>query len=117
MIARLWLSFEPGTYGWHAVGIVEADQPRAVRSVQRERVGQAVRALLGRLDALDFELDPVALFQMMNASIESQKEFESLFGRSLFHIMSQHDNKVLHLPSQWPAIRSRNQQPQPEVRR
>src|SRR5271166_5407521 len=69
MIALLWFSFEPGTYGWHAVGIVEADQPRAVRSVQRERVGQAVRALLGRLDALDFELDPVALFQMMNASI------------------------------------------------
>jgi hypothetical protein len=78
------------------MGIVETDQSRAIRRVQRERVGQSVRSLLGRLDALDFELDPVALFEMVDATIESQQEFESVFGCSVVHIMSEHDNKILH---------------------
>jgi len=29
-----------------------------------------VRAFVGRLDALDLEFDPVALFEMMDATIE-----------------------------------------------
>jgi len=39
-----------------------------------------VRAFLGHLDALDLELDPVALFEMMDATIESEQEFKSAFG-------------------------------------
>lgn len=46
MIARRRFRFEPGTLGRHAMGIVETDQPRAIRCVQRERVSQAVRSLL-----------------------------------------------------------------------
>ena len=69
------------------MGVVEADQSRAIRRVQRERVRQAVRSLLGRLDALDFKLDPVALFEMMDAPIESEQEFEPVFGRPSMHIM------------------------------
>jgi len=46
------------------------------------RVRQAVRTLFGRFDALDLALDPVALFEMMDASIESKQEFESVFGSS-----------------------------------
>src|SRR5450755_724027 len=98
MIARRRLRFELGTLGRHAVGIVKADQARAIRCVQRERVGQAVRSLLGCLDALDFKLYPIALFEMVNAPIEREQEFESVLA---VHIMSRHDNKVLHLPSQW----------------
>jgi len=30
-----------------------------------------VRSLLGGLDTLDLELDPIALFEMMDAAIES----------------------------------------------
>src|SRR5882672_3804144 len=100
MIARWRLRFEPGTLCRHAMGIVKAHQPCAIRCVQRERVRQAVRSLLGRLDALNFEPDPVALFEMMDAPIESQQEFESVFGCSVAHIMSGYDNKVLPLQSQ-----------------
>jgi len=38
--------------------------------MQRERIGQPVWPFLGRLDALDLELDPIALFEMMDASIK-----------------------------------------------
>jgi hypothetical protein len=36
-----------------------------------------MRALLGRRYPLDLELDPVALFEMMDAPIERQQEFKS----------------------------------------
>jgi hypothetical protein len=72
MIAPRRFRFESGTLDRHAVGVVEADQSRAIRRVKRERVRQAVRSLLGRLDALDLELDPVTLLEMMDAPIESQ---------------------------------------------
>jgi hypothetical protein len=39
--------------------------------MQRERVRQSVRALLGDLDALNLELDPIAFFEVMDASIEA----------------------------------------------
>jgi hypothetical protein len=55
------------------MGVIETEQSRAVRCMQRERIRQAVRALLGSLDALDFELDPVAFFEMMDAPIEGNR--------------------------------------------
>jgi hypothetical protein len=54
------------------MGVVEADQPRAIRCVQRERVGQAVRPLTACFDTLDLELDPVAFFEVMNTPIEGK---------------------------------------------
>ena len=63
-----------------------------------------MRSLLGGLDTLDLELDPVTLFEMMDAPIESQQEFESVLGCLIIHIMSGNDNKVFHLPSQWAAV-------------
>ena len=42
----------------HPVGIVEADQPIAVRAVQRERVAQSMRAFRRRLAPLDLEFQP-----------------------------------------------------------
>ena len=39
-----------------------------------------MRTLFVRLNALDLEFDPVAFFKMMNASVESQEEFERILG-------------------------------------
>ena len=47
-----------------------------------------MRALLGGLDALDLELDPIALFEAMNAPIEGQQEFKPVIRRLVFHIIS-----------------------------
>ena len=63
-----------------------------------------MRSLLGRLDTLDLELDPVAFFEMMDASIKGQQELKSVFGRSVGHIMSGYDNKILHLRGQGKAF-------------
>jgi len=60
------------------VRVVEADQSRTVRRVQRERIGQPVWPFLGHLDALDLELDPTALFEMMDAPIKCQQELKSV---------------------------------------
>ena len=38
-----------------------------------------MRSFFGRLDALDLELNPVALFEMVNAPIKSQQEFDIAF--------------------------------------
>ena len=67
--------------------IVEPDQPGTIRRMQRERIRQAVRSLLGCLDALDLELEPVALLEMMDEAIESQQELEPVLGRAIFQIM------------------------------
>jgi len=104
MICRWRLASEPGAHGRNGMGVVEADQPRAIGRVQRERVGQTVRAFLGRLDALDLELDPVALFEMMDAAIESQQELKSVFGSAALHIISGHDNMSFHRRCQWTDV-------------
>jgi len=70
VVARLRSYLETGTSRRNAVRVVEADQSRPVRRMQRERIGQSVWPFLGRPDALDLELDPIALFEMMDASIK-----------------------------------------------
>ena len=73
------------------MGVVETDQPGAVRTVQRERIVQAVRSRWARLDAPDLELDPVAPFKMMDSSVERQQELKVVLVRAVFHIISCHD--------------------------
>ena len=62
--------------------VVETDQPYALRIVQCERIAEPVRPLCRWRDALELELEPVALFEVMNAPIERQEEFERVFVRS-----------------------------------
>jgi hypothetical protein len=69
------------------MGVIEADQPRAIRSMQRERVRQSVRALLDVVGALDLELDPIAFFEMMDASIEGQQELKPIIGLFVYHVL------------------------------
>jgi hypothetical protein len=57
-----------------SVGIVETDQPGALRIMQGEGVAQPVRSLRGRGRAPDLELEPVSALEMMNAPVERQQE-------------------------------------------
>jgi hypothetical protein len=59
-----------------------------------------VRAFLSHLDALDLELDPVALFEMMDAAIEGQQELKSVFGSAVLYIISGDDSMSFHRPCQ-----------------
>jgi hypothetical protein len=68
--------------------VVEPDQPGTVRRMQRERVRPAVWPLLGCLDALDLELEPVAFFKMMDAPIEREQELEPVLGLTSVHLIS-----------------------------
>ena len=68
--------------------IVESNKPRPVRSVERKRVGETMRSPRSCLDARDFKLEPVALFQMMNAPVERQQELEAMVRRrATIHII------------------------------
>jgi hypothetical protein len=87
VIAGLAAALEPRAPGRHVVRIVESDQARAVRRVEGERVGQAVRPFRGRLDEGDFELEPVALLEVMNAPIERQQELEAMVDRASTYII------------------------------
>ena len=73
------------------MGIVESQQPPAVRTVQRERVGQAMRPGLRCGHLPDRELHPAAALEMMLAPVESEQEFEGMFGCGLLHIISGDD--------------------------
>ena len=61
------------------MSVVKAQQPGALGIMQRERVMQAVRTLRRCLGTLDLELQPEALFEVMNAGIERQQEFQRVF--------------------------------------
>lgn len=61
------------------MGIVEADQAGAARAVQRKRVTQPVRPFRCRLCPFDLEFQPIALFEMMNTTIEGEQEFQGVF--------------------------------------
>lgn len=84
---------EPRALRQHPVGIVEADQPIAVRVVQRERIAHSVRTFWRRRNPFDLELQPIALFEMMNASIKGQQNLKCVLIRNgtLTRIMSYHD--------------------------
>ena len=71
--------------------IVEADEPLAIRCMQRERVGQAMRPLPRRVDASDRETDPIPAFEMMNVAIEGQEELKTVISVALGHFISSDD--------------------------
>ena len=61
------------------MSIVKADEPVSIRVVQRQGVAQPVRPFRRRLCPLGLEFEPVALFEVMDATIKRQQEFESVF--------------------------------------
>lgn len=64
------------------MGIVEPKQTISRQVMQRKGVAQPVRTFRRWRNAGDLEFNPVAAFEMMNASIEGQKKFESVFVRN-----------------------------------
>jgi hypothetical protein len=46
-----------------------------------------VRPLIGCLDALDLELDPVTLFEVMDAPVEGEQELQAVVDVAIYHIM------------------------------
>ena len=68
------------------MGVVEADQSRAVGRMEGERIGQSMRPILTRLNLLDLELDPVTFFEMMDVPIEGEQELERMVWPAI-HIM------------------------------
>jgi hypothetical protein len=72
-------SLEARAFCAYAMGIIEPDQSRPFGVMQRERVAQPVRPFRRRCRAPDLELDPVALFEVMDASIERQQKFKRMF--------------------------------------
>ena len=65
------------------MGVVEADQPLAVRSVQRERVVDAVRLLRRYRHLPDSEPDPVTALRVHheNLPVEVEKHIEGRVAR------------------------------------
>jgi hypothetical protein len=61
------------------VGIVEAKDAGACRIMQGERVTQPVRSLGGWVRPLDFEFQPIALFEVVDSSVERQQEGKGVF--------------------------------------
>jgi hypothetical protein len=86
VVACLRPLLEPSADGSNSMGVVEADQSRAVGRMERERIGQSVRPILTRLNLLDLEPYPVIFFEMMDVSIEGEQELERMV-RSAIHIL------------------------------
>ena len=72
VVAYLRPLLEPRADDSDSVSVVETDQPCAVRRMERERISQSMRPILTLLDPLDLELDPVPLFEVVDAPIEGQ---------------------------------------------
>jgi hypothetical protein len=73
--------------------IVEPDQPIAVRVMQGEGVAQTVRTLRRRLAPFDLELQPIALFEVVDAAIKPQQELKCVLVRNRPPLwLSYHDN-------------------------
>jgi hypothetical protein len=58
--------------------IVEPQQPVAVRVVQSEGVAQTVGAFRRWLTPLDLELQPITLFEVVDAAIKPQQELKCM---------------------------------------
>jgi hypothetical protein len=69
------------------VGVIKADQPLAVRPVQRQRIIESVRLLRRHRYARHHESDPVTPSRIDHEylSVEIQKRVQARVGRVLSH--------------------------------
>src|SRR5581483_9643740 len=75
VVARRRPFLEARACGCDLMGVIETDQPRTIRRMERQRIGQSMRPSFTPRDLSDLESDPIALFEMMNAPVEGQQEF------------------------------------------
>ncbi len=93
----LYLRFAEARTLWpNPMSVVEPHQSLAVGPVQSQGVAQSVWPLRRRFYPLDLELEPVALFKVMNTAIESQQELECmLIGYGTLQWLSCDDSIIL----------------------
>ena len=73
------------------MSVVEPEQAVSIWIVQCKCVAQSMGPFRCRRNAGNLKFNPIALFEMMNAPVESQKKFKAVFAwnKSPFiHIMS-----------------------------
>ena len=76
MVVFLRGAAEARTRWLHAVCIVEAYEPGSVRIMQCERISQPMRTLRRRRHPRNLEFEPMALFEVVDATIECQQKFK-----------------------------------------
>jgi hypothetical protein len=62
------------------MGVIETNEPRVVRTVERERVPQPMRPFARRLDANDFKLKPVPASVPMGPSVKGKQKLQRMVG-------------------------------------
>jgi len=78
----------------HAMCVVEAYQPSARWLVQGEGIGQTVGPSLVRFDSLDPELEPISLFEVVNAPVKGEKKLDLMFRTRIFHILTGYSSSL-----------------------
>jgi hypothetical protein len=76
------------------MSVIEPKEPVSIGVMQGESVAQSMGTLWRRLHALDFEFEPIALFEVVDAAIEAQQKFKRVFvgyGTPSLHIISCED--------------------------
>jgi len=70
------------------MGVVETDEPLAVRRVERQRVGDPVRDPPGLLHRLDLELEVMAAWEVVQPPVIAEQQLERVLGDN--HAVSYH---------------------------
>ena len=65
--------------------IVEPDEPRAVRRMQRERIRNSVRPIRRRLDADDLKSERITALKVVNAAVECEQELKGVLRARVGH--------------------------------
>lgn len=77
-----------------AMSVIEPKEPVSIGVMQGEGVAQSMGTLWRRLHALDFEFEPIALFEVVDVAVEAQQKFKRVFvgnGAPSLHIISCED--------------------------
>jgi hypothetical protein len=80
-----------------AMSVIEPKEPVSIGVMQGEGVAQSMGALWRRLHALDFEFEPIALFEVVDVAVEAQQKFKRVFvgnGAPSLHIISCEDTHI-----------------------
>ena len=88
----------------HAMGVIKPHQPPAGRRMQRERIPQTMRTFPCWQHPLDLKLQPIALFEDVDASIKRQQIFERVIVRNLPPPSLSYPHRIIQCPNRTPAI-------------
>jgi hypothetical protein len=90
------------------MSVVEPDETRSIRRVQRERIPQAVRPSWRRFNPADFEFEPIAVLEIVDTPVERQEEFQRMIRRVPIHIIRGYDSALPGPPTHHASQRRRD---------